>query len=54
MLELEVVEVALKLPHLACVRLHQRAQLDFLGVADRELGIAADGEARDPQPRGNP
>jgi hypothetical protein len=54
MLELEALEAALKLSHLAHVRLHQWAELCSFHLADRELRITPDGETRDPYPGGDP
>jgi hypothetical protein len=50
MLELEALEAALKLLHLARIRLHQWAELCSFRLANRELGISADAETRDPHP----
>jgi hypothetical protein len=54
MLELEAMEAALKLPHLARVRLHQWAELCSFRMAGRDLGITPDGETRDPHPSSDP
>jgi hypothetical protein len=54
MLELEAMEAALRLPHLARVRLHQWAELYSFRMAGRELRITPDGETRDPHPGGDP
>jgi hypothetical protein len=54
MLELEALEAALKLSHLARVCLHPRAELCSFRLADRELRITPDGETRDPHPGGDP
>jgi hypothetical protein len=54
MLELEAMEVTLKLPHLACVCLHQWAELYSFCLAGRDLRITLDGEIRDPHLGGDP
>jgi hypothetical protein len=54
MLKLEALEAALKLSHLAHVRLHQWAELCSFRLADRELRITPDGEMRDPHPSSDP
>jgi hypothetical protein len=54
MLELEAMEVALKLPHLTRVCLHQRAELCSFRMVVHELRISPDGETRDPHPGGDP
>jgi hypothetical protein len=54
MLELEAMEEALKLPHLARIRLHQWAELCSFRLAGHELRITLDRETRDPHHRGDP
>jgi hypothetical protein len=48
------MEEALKLPHLARIRLHQWAELCSFRLAGHELRITLDRETRDPRPRGDP
>jgi hypothetical protein len=54
MLELDALEVALKILHLARVRLHQWAEICSFRLAKCELRITLDGETRNSHRGGDP